>query len=72
MAYKSTIYIDMEKVRQELDKRFWTVADLSRACGVSLPTLYALGSAHPRTASKMTLLKIAKALNMEPMELVKK
>ena len=67
---KSSVIIDMEKVRNLTESHLWSWAELSRKAEVSVATIYSLQTGR-RNASILTTRKLAGALGVEPSEIVK-
>lgn len=67
---KSSVIIDMDKVRNLTERRLWSWAELSRKAAVSVATIYSLQTGR-RNASILTIRKLANALGVEPSEIVK-
>lgn len=65
------IFLDVERVREILLRRFWTLRKLSDSSGVTYPTICAcLGEKRAPVRIK-TLEKICGALSVSPSEIVK-
>ena len=68
---RETIVIDMDKVKELMHGAMWVWSDLAKAADVATATLYAI-QAGSRKGSYKTLFKLAKALHVDPKELLKK
>lgn len=64
------VTIDMLKVKEMTYRKLWTWADLAKQAGITQPTIYAL-QAGRRKASQRTLFKLAAALDVDPLEIIK-
>ena len=68
---KSSVTIDMEKVRYLTENQLWSWADLARKARLSVATVFSLQSGR-RNSSYLTARKLAAALGVEPQEIIKK
>jgi transcriptional regulator with XRE-family HTH domain len=65
----TTAYTPTDRIRQERRRQFLTMEQLATRSGVHAQTIWRLENGHGATAP--TIQKIAKALNVDPSELVK-
>lgn len=70
MTKHQNFIVDMEKVKELTYRKLWTWADLARNANITEPTIYALQFGR-RKASLRTVYKIAKALSVEPSDIIK-
>jgi DNA-binding Xre family transcriptional regulator len=63
--------VEMGKVYELAQNKFWTIAELGRKAQISLATIYAL-KAKRRKASTLTVKKLAAALDVSPTDIVEK
>lgn len=63
------LVIDMSKVKDLTFRKLWSWNDLSKQANISNATIYAL-QAKRRNASVRTVYKIARALDVDPKEIV--
>lgn len=68
---RDTIVINIDKVKELMYGAMWVWSDLAKAADVTTATLYAI-QAGRRKGSRKTLFKLAKALRVDPQELLKK
>ena len=64
-------YVNMDKVCELTQEKFWTIAELTRKAHLSQPTYYSL-KAGRRKASLLTVKKLARALGVSPVDLITK
>lgn len=62
--------VNMQRVQELAFKRLWTWAELSRRADLTPATIFAL-LAGRRKASLRTVYKLARALEVDPAELIK-
>ncbi len=67
---KSSVSINMEKVRALTESRLWSWAELARESRLSVATIFSLQSGR-RNSSNLTVRKLAAALGVEPAEIIK-
>jgi len=65
------IFLDVDKIREILLGRFWTLRDLSDSSGVTYPTICACCGEKKAPVRVSTLKKICEALAVPAVEIVK-
>ena len=61
-------YTTLRKLRRE---RAWSIRELAKRSGVSTETIYSLEHGHREWAWPRTIRRLARALEVEPRELMK-
>ncbi|WP_302221300.1 helix-turn-helix transcriptional regulator [uncultured Acidaminococcus sp.] len=67
----NTFSVNMKKVYELTQKKFWTIAELGRQAHLSQATIFSL-KAKRRNASMLTVNKLAAALDVSPAEIIEK
>lgn len=67
----TSYYVNMDKVCELTQEKFWTIAELTRKAHLSQATYFSLKSGR-RKASVLTVKKLAAALGVSPAEIIAK
>ena len=62
--------LDFAKLDELLFDRCWSLAELSRRAGLSPVTIFKLKNGTNKSPSRLTMAKLAKALEVKPTELM--
>lgn len=67
----TSFHVNMDKVYELTQEKFWTIAELGRQAHLSQATIFSL-KAKRRNVSMRTVKKLAAALDVSPAEIIEK